>query len=64
MVNVLQLSRARPTLVIVPPGIWHGLQAVGAEPGQFVNFFDHQYDYADPDDWRLPADTNEIPYGF
>jgi dTDP-4-dehydrorhamnose 3,5-epimerase len=64
MVNVLHLSRLRPTLAIVPPGVWHGLQTLGSEPGSFVNFFDRQYDYDDPDDWRLPPDTDEIPYRF
>jgi hypothetical protein len=29
-----------------------------------VNYFDLQYDYTDPDDWRLPPDTDEIPYRF
>jgi dTDP-4-dehydrorhamnose 3,5-epimerase len=62
--NVLHLSIARPTLVVVPPGVWHGLQNLADHPSTFVNFFDLQYDYADPDDWRLPADTDEIPYRF
>jgi dTDP-4-dehydrorhamnose 3,5-epimerase len=64
MLNVFQLSRARPTLLMIPPRVWHGLQPLGAEPGQFVNFFDEQYEYANPDDWRLPPDTDEIPYRF
>lgn len=62
--EVLHLSDKRPTLVVIPPGVWHGLQTLSAEPCSFVNFFDHAYDYEDPDDWRLPADTPEIPYTF
>lgn len=63
-VDVLNLSPMRPTLVVIPPGVWHGIQALEPEPGVFVNFFDREYDYGDPDDWRLPADTSEIPYQF
>lgn len=63
-VDVFHLSPARPTLLVIPPGVWHGLENLTAETASFVNFFDHQYDYEDPDDWRLPADTPEIPYRF
>ena len=62
--NVLHLGLARPTLVVVPPGVWHGLQNLADGPSTFVNYFDLQYDYTAPDDWRLPADTEEIPYRF
>lgn len=63
-VDALNLSPMRPTLVVIPPGVWHGIKALEPEPGVFVNFFDREYDYEDPDDWRLPADTSEIPYQF
>lgn len=62
--DVLHLSGMRPMLVVIPPGVWHGLQALSAEGCSFVNFFDHAYDYDDPDDWRLPPDTGEIPFRF
>lgn len=29
-----------------------------------VNDIDRAYRYEDPDHWRLPADTGEIPYRF
>jgi len=61
--DVLNLSAMRPTLTVIPPGIWHGIQAF-AEPASFVNFFDQAYDYSDPDDWRLPPDSDEIPFRF
>jgi dTDP-4-dehydrorhamnose 3,5-epimerase len=61
--DVLNLSAMRPSLMVIPPGIWHGIQ-VFAEPSSFVNFFDQAYDYSDPDDWRLPSDSDEIPFRF
>jgi dTDP-4-dehydrorhamnose 3,5-epimerase len=63
-VDVLNLSPLRPLLVVIPPEVWHGIQVLGAAPASFVNFFDREYDYTDPDDWRLPPDTSEIPYQF
>ncbi len=64
LVAQLQLSRYRPMLVTVPPGIWHGLQNMAGNECGFVNFFDRPYRYEDPDEWRLPIDSPEIPYQF
>lgn len=64
LVNVLNLGASRPGLVVVPPYVWHGLQNMSDEISSFINFFDRQYRYDDPDEWRLPADTPEIPYTF
>jgi dTDP-4-dehydrorhamnose 3,5-epimerase len=63
-VNVLHLDRARPSLVSIPPGVWHALQALGGECASFVNFFDVLYRHEDPDEWRLPLGTEKIPYDF
>ena len=62
--EVFHLSPMRPTLVVIPPGVWHGLHSLEATPSAFVNFFDRSYDPKDPDDWRLPLDSEEIPYRF
>ena len=63
-VDVFHLSPARPTLLAVPPWVWHGVQNLSTDVSSFVNLFDRPYDYDDPDEWRLPADTDEIPYTF
>jgi dTDP-4-dehydrorhamnose 3,5-epimerase len=63
-VDVFTLSPMRPQLLVVPASIWHGVQNLSNEVSTFVNFFDREYDYEDPDDWRLPPDTTEIPYSF
>jgi dTDP-4-dehydrorhamnose 3,5-epimerase len=60
----LLLDRARPTLVTIPPGIWHGMQNLGAAECTLLNFFDRVYDHAAPDEWRLPSATDAIPYRF
>lgn len=63
-VDVFHLSAMRPLLVSIPPEVWHGVQVLSAEPGSFVNLFNQAYDYEDPDEWRLPPDSLEIPYRF
>ena len=60
----LLLSEYRPQLVVVPPGIWHGVENLDNVPALIVNMPDRAYDYDNPDHWRLPATTDEIPYSF
>lgn len=64
MVNTFRIGVARPGLVVIPPGIWHGVQVIGDDPAVLVNAVDRAYDYEDPDHWRLPWDTDQIPHRF
>jgi len=57
----LRLDACDPVLVIVPPMIWHGVKQLGGS-ASFVNIISRAYDYEDPDEWRLPADSIEIPF--
>ena len=50
----------RPTMVVVPPGIWHGVKSIGAETALLINIVDRAYSYDSPDHWRLPPDTEHI----
>lgn len=58
----LHVGDARPTFLVLPTGVWHGLQNVGATEALMLNFPTRAYDYEDPDHWRLPHDSPEIPY--
>jgi dTDP-4-dehydrorhamnose 3,5-epimerase len=53
---------ARPTFVVIPPGVWHGLQNLGGGDALVINFPSNAYDYDDPDHYRLPMDSESIPY--
>ncbi len=64
LVNEFRLGHIDPCLVVVPPGVWHGLQNLQSAASGFLNITDHPYQYDDPDEWRLPADTDVIPYQF
>lgn len=63
-VDELFLDRSRPCLVGLPPGIWHGVATLGGSEATFLNLQDRLFDHADPDFWRLPPDSDAIPYRF
>jgi dTDP-4-dehydrorhamnose 3,5-epimerase len=60
----LHVGDPRPTFIVLPAGIWHGLQNIGTTDALLLNLPSRGYDYADPDHWRLPFDTPEIPYSW
>jgi dTDP-4-dehydrorhamnose 3,5-epimerase len=62
LVMELHAGDARPALVVVPPGIWHGLQNLGTIDALVLNCPTEAYNYADPDHYRLPHDSDQIPY--
>jgi dTDP-4-dehydrorhamnose 3,5-epimerase len=58
----LHAGDVRPSLIVVPPGIWHGLQNLGHVDALVLNCPTEAYNYKDPDHYRLPHDSAEIPY--
>lgn len=62
--NVFRFGTPRSGLVIIPPGIWHGVMNVGSELALLINLTDQVYEYENPDHWKLPFDTEQIPYCF
>jgi dTDP-4-dehydrorhamnose 3,5-epimerase len=63
-VTELHVGDARPSFLVIPTGVWHGLQNLGSSEGLVLNYPTRAYNYADPDHWRLPYDTAEIPYSW
>ena len=61
-INEYHVGDARPTFVVLPPGVWHGVQNLGSSDALMINFPSNAYDYDDPDHYRLPMDTDAIPY--
>ena len=63
-INEIHVGDARPALMVLPAGVWHGLQNLGASEALVLNLPTQAYDYADPDHWRPPYDSPEIPYAW
>jgi dTDP-4-dehydrorhamnose 3,5-epimerase len=48
----------------VPGDCWHGFKTVGDERMLLINFPTNLYDYDNPDEERLPYDTDKIPLNW
>lgn len=60
--NVFHLGTNDRALLSIPAGVFHAVKNVGPGPALFVNLPSQPYDHADPDKYRLPLDTPEIPH--
>jgi dTDP-4-dehydrorhamnose 3,5-epimerase len=58
------LGEQNNILLKIPVGVMHGYKTVGAEPSLLVNFPSEPYDPQQPDEYRLPWDTDQIPYDW
>jgi len=61
-VDQFYLGVHHPLLVQIPKGIYHGWMCVGQEEAIVVNIPTEVYNYEDPDEHRLDAHANQIPY--
>ena len=63
-VNEFFMGQQNPILLKIPPGVMHGFKGIGTEMTLIVNVPTELYNYDQPDEYRLPAHTNEIPYDW
>jgi dTDP-4-dehydrorhamnose 3,5-epimerase len=64
VVNEFFLGEHNQVLVQIPPNVWHGFKNVGETESIIVNVTTHPYNYKEPDEYRLPAHENHIPYDW
>jgi len=62
-INEFTIGEKNPLLIKVPPEVWHGFKAIG-ETAVIVNVPTELYDYKNPDEHRLPPDTDKVPYDW
>lgn len=60
----VMLSATQPLLVQIPPGVWHGFQAVGEQPAYLLHLNATPFMHGDVDEERLPFDSALIPFGW
>lgn len=63
-VCTIALSAHQRCLVNVPKNVWHADHNIGSTDAVVVNFPTAAYNHANPDKYRLPLDTDVIPYSF
>lgn len=62
--NEFFIGEKNPMLISVPPYVYHGFKGIGTETAYFISVPTLAYNYDEPDEYRLPADTSEIPYDW
>lgn len=63
-VSRVVLSEFHSRLMNIPTGVWHANHNIGSKDVVVVNFPTQPYDHANPDKYRLPVDTDRIPFKF
>jgi dTDP-4-dehydrorhamnose 3,5-epimerase len=63
-INEFFIGERNPTLISVPPLVYHGFKAIGTESAFFLSIPTLPYNYGEPDEYRLPPDSEEIPYDW
>lgn len=63
-VNEFFIGERNPVLIKIPPYVYHGFKCIGTEEALIVNVPTGLYDYSEPDEYRLPPDTKDIPYDW
>jgi dTDP-4-dehydrorhamnose 3,5-epimerase len=63
-VNEFFMGVKNPILLRIPNLVFHGFKAIGGESAVIVNIPTECYDYQQPDEFRLPYDSAEIPYNW
>lgn len=58
------LSEHNRCLINVPRFVWHADHNIGTTDVVLVNFPTMQFSHASPDKYRLPLDTDLIPFSF
>ena len=58
------LGEQNPVLLRIPVGVIHGYKTIGVEPSLLINLPTDPYNAAEPDEYRMPYDTSEIPYDW
>ena len=58
------LGEGNDIVLRIPRGVMHGYKTVGTEPSLLLNFPSEPYDRQEPDEYRLPWNSDRIPYNW
>jgi dTDP-4-dehydrorhamnose 3,5-epimerase len=53
-----------PRLIHIPPLVWHGFKALGTRETLLLNCPTEPYNHENPDEFRLPPNSEKIPYDW
>lgn len=58
------MGERSPILLKIPPLVMHGFKAIGNQTAMIINFPTELFNYQEPDEFRVPWDSPEIPYDW
>ncbi len=61
-VQEILLDASQPQLVLIPPKVWHGFQALKDDGALILHLNSEYFDPTNLDEERLDTDDNNIPY--
>ncbi|NOZ87298.1 MAG: dTDP-4-dehydrorhamnose 3,5-epimerase [Deltaproteobacteria bacterium] len=63
-VQQIYMGEHNPVLVHIPPKVYHGWKCISTEEAYIVNIPTEPYDRENPDEYRVDAHNNDIPYDW
>jgi dTDP-4-dehydrorhamnose 3,5-epimerase len=63
-INEFTIGERNLLAVKIPPEVWHGFKTISEEYALMLNVPTELYNYKKPDEYRLPPDTEKIPYDW
>ena len=63
-VNEFFMGDQNPLMLTIPPGVLHGFKGIGLGMTLIVNVPDQLYNYQEPDEYRFPPHSPDIPYDW
>ena len=63
-INEFTFTEFNRSFITIPHGVYHANQNIGTVEALVMCFASQPYDYKNPDKYRLPLDTDYIPYRF
>jgi dTDP-4-dehydrorhamnose 3,5-epimerase len=61
-INEFFMGEHNPLLIQIPPLVLHGFKCISQEEAVCINCPTEAYNYLQPDEYRIPPHSNEIPY--
>jgi dTDP-4-dehydrorhamnose 3,5-epimerase len=63
-INEFFIGEYNPCLIRIPPEVYHGWKCVSETEAIVINIPTEPYNREKPDEYRLPPETQEIPYDW
>ena len=64
LINEFIAGEYNSILIMIPPLVYHGFKAISPEESIIINIPTEPYNHDNPDEYRLDAHTDEIPYDW